>query len=172
MFTWSWRLTKVSLRELNLCLVSCATFQRNQCNISLKTRKGQPRGGARGNVRRSPQWAGFTLQAGWISVQTFMDIHPVFVDIFQSGPKWWNEPDQQTIHHPYIPALTRLLCWCVSSDGQEVFTGCWTASVTNSWDQNKKTFQACLQEQAARSKLISCVHQWREPQRSLTHFLD
>lgn len=39
MFTWSWRLTKVSLRELHLCLVSCATFQRNQCNISLKTTK-------------------------------------------------------------------------------------------------------------------------------------
>ncbi len=54
-----------------------------------KKQKCQPHGGARGNIRGSPKSVEFILWGTWTSVQNFMAIHPIVVEIFHSGPKWW-----------------------------------------------------------------------------------
>lgn len=65
-----------------------AKFQDNSSNIcqdtSLQIRN-------RGKVRGAPKSWGFILWEAWTSVQNLIAIHPIAVEIFWSGPKWWND---------------------------------------------------------------------------------
>ncbi len=53
----------------------------------IKKQKWQPHGGDRGKVRGSPKSVDFILWASWMSALNLTAIHPVVVEIFQSGPK-------------------------------------------------------------------------------------
>ncbi len=54
-------------------------------NVQISRQSIQP-------VRGSPKSEGFTLCGDHESVQNLMAIHPVVVDVFQSGLKWWTDP--------------------------------------------------------------------------------
>ncbi len=48
-----------------------------------------PDDGTRGNIKRSLKSLGFIFWAPWMCVQNVMVIHPIVVEVFQFGPKWW-----------------------------------------------------------------------------------
>ncbi len=67
--------------------------------------KCQPHGGARGKVREWPKSLGFILWAPYISVPHFITIHPIFVQIFQSGPNCWTDRQTDIAVHRATPHL-------------------------------------------------------------------
>ena len=48
---------------------------------------------------------GYILWGPYMSVQNFMAIHPIVVEIFQSGPKWWANHHTNIAIHRAMPLL-------------------------------------------------------------------
>ncbi len=65
-----------------------------------KNHKCEPDGGATRKSQGITKVIRIHPLGTWMSVQTFMAIHPVVVEIFQSEPKWWTD---WPTHQHYSP---------------------------------------------------------------------
>ncbi len=96
--------------------------------MSLKNHKFQPHGGATGKVRGSQTSVGFILWGTWVSVQNFISIHPIIVEIFQPGPKWCTEPSGQ--HWTLNQLLHLNKVWTN-------WTVCWASDRRHRWENSQ-----------------------------------